>query len=215
MMKTIIVILALIAALGVLIVCVSLKKESTTRVGFEDEEHCAYYELKMAAMEEVLGKSHELVGHAVIPFDVGGAVDMYYFPNGIEGTGLATLELINPDGSGPVENSIGTYELVTFTRLPFSDESDCDFSKIERRMCSIFTTLGSYSKDACLEPRETAEIPSGEGEPNKCLIFDDIHQVTNSLKSVIRDMDCFLSLRFFRKKCIMQWKMEGKSCWIY
>jgi hypothetical protein len=44
---------------------------------------------------------HGFVGHAIIPFQIGGAVDMYYFPNGIPGTGFATVELIEPDGSGP------------------------------------------------------------------------------------------------------------------
>ena len=50
------------------------KKE--TKKEFTQEEYDKDYELKMAGLEAVLGKSHELVGHAIIPFDVGGAVDM-------------------------------------------------------------------------------------------------------------------------------------------
>lgn len=149
-----------------------LKKKQVSRSRFTDEEYEEYEELKMKGLEYVLGKSDRLVGHAIIPFEVGGSVDMYYFPNGVEGTGFATMELINPDGLGPVKNSMGTYELVAFTRHKYSSE-DKAFSNIERRMCKIFTELGFYTKEVRVEPRETCEVPQDEGEPNICLIFDE------------------------------------------
>ena len=68
---------------------------------FSDEEYECHCEAKKAALECILGPMHDLVAHAIIPFQVGGTVDMYYFPNGIPGTGFATMELIEPDGSGP------------------------------------------------------------------------------------------------------------------
>ncbi|MBR6639173.1 MAG: suppressor of fused domain protein [Muribaculaceae bacterium] len=169
----IIIILALIAIIGTLIAFKSAKKVHTPRTEFSDSEYETHSQLKLDGIEKVLGKSHDFVGHAIIPFNVGGAVDMYYFPNGIKGTGFATLELINPDGVGPIKNSIGTYELVAFTRNPISSEKDSDFFKIERRMCGIFTSLGFYTKTARIEPRETCEVPQNEGEPNICLIFDE------------------------------------------
>ena len=112
----IIIILALIAIISTLIASKSAKKVHTPRTEFSDSEYETHSQLKLDGIEKVLGKSHDFVGHAIIPFNVGGAVDMYYFPNGIKGTGFATLELINPDGVGPIKNSIGTYELVAFTR---------------------------------------------------------------------------------------------------
>ena len=149
------------------------KKE--TKKEFTDEEYGKDYELKMAGLEYVLGKSHDLVGHAVIPFEVGGAVDMYYFPNGIAGTGFATMELLKPDGTGPVPNRVGTYELVAFTKLDYvQDTAETNpFNLIERRICGIFTSIGFYSFEAKLEPLDTCEIPANEGEPNICLIFDE------------------------------------------
>src|SRR5918912_1106382 len=78
---------------------------------FSDEDYEKDYELKSKALEDILGKMHNLVGHAIIPFAVGGAVDMYYFPNHISGTGFATMELLEPDGTGPLPNRLGTYEL--------------------------------------------------------------------------------------------------------
>jgi len=67
---------------------------------FTDDKHDKFYELKLASMEKILGKSHELVRHAIIPFPFG-PVDMYYFPNALSGCAFATMELIKPDGSGP------------------------------------------------------------------------------------------------------------------
>lgn len=54
----------------------------------------------------------------------GGAVDMFYFPNGIQGTGFATMELLEPDGSGPKPNRIGTYELVAFSKHALPAKED-------------------------------------------------------------------------------------------
>lgn len=48
---------------------------------FTEQDYELDYELKSKGLENVLGKMHHLVGHAIVPFAVGGAVDMYYFPN--------------------------------------------------------------------------------------------------------------------------------------
>ena len=92
------------------------KSDKPTPREFTEQEHELDYEQKSKGLENVLGKMHDLVGHAIIPFAVGGAVDMYYFPNHIKGTGFATMELLEPDGTGPLPNRLGTYELVAFTK---------------------------------------------------------------------------------------------------
>lgn len=178
-MKTAIVILVIILVVGG--VFVLLKKRQASREGdtpeFSDKDYERHYEAKQAALERVLGPMHDLVGHAIISFAVGGAVDMYYFPNGIPGTGFATMELIERDGSGPKPNRIGTYELVAFTKkkipLPEVGLEDHPFTQTERRICGTFTTIGNYSYEAVLNPGETCELPGKEGEPNRCLIFDE------------------------------------------
>ncbi|HHW31968.1 MAG TPA: hypothetical protein GXX20_09905 [Clostridiaceae bacterium] len=45
-------------------------------------------------MESILGKQYHMVSHAIIPFNVGGTVDIYIYPHAIEGTAFATMELI-------------------------------------------------------------------------------------------------------------------------
>jgi len=148
---------------------------------FSDEEYELHYEVKKEALEKVLGPMHDLVGHAIIPFQVGGAVDMYYFPQALPGTGFATMELIEPDGSGPRPNRAGTYELLAFTQhnfTPVDTESDqsSPFNLIERHICGIFTSIGNYSYHATLKPLDTCEIPGDEGQENNCLIFDEFRK---------------------------------------
>jgi len=143
---------------------------------FSEEEVLIDYDQKTNGLENVLGKMHELVGHAIIPFAVGGAVDMYYFPNHITGTGFATMELLDPEGNGPIPNRFGTYELVAFTRLPYDSGqatgTETSFDKIERRFCGIFTMIAFYSRQAILNPGETCELPSGDNKENKYIVFD-------------------------------------------
>lgn len=167
---------------------------------FTDDEYEKDYELKMNGLENVLGKSHELVGHAIIPFQVGGAVDMYYFPNAISGTGFATMELIDPAGNGPIPNKTGTYELVAFTKIKYTkDTTEANpFNKIERQICGIFTGIGNYSFEAKLEPLETCELPQNEGEPNLCLIFDEYKPNGEEFKIGNRKHGLLLIIEVFR-----------------
>ena len=167
---------------------------------FSDEEYERDYELKTKGLEDILGKMHDMVGHAIIPFAVGGAVDMYYFPNHIPGTGFATMELLNPNGNGPLPNRLGTYELVAFTKHPYnaSEEEKTPFNQIERRICGIFTTIGFYSFQAVLNPKETCEVPQ-EGEKNRCVVFDlyepdgKIFQIDNRQHHLLLCLEVFRS----------------------
>ena len=140
---------------------------------FSKQEYEIDYDLKSNGLESVLGKMHNLVGHAIIPFEVGGAVDMYYFPNHIKGTGFATMELIQPNGKGPLPNRLGTYELVAFTKHDYAEsDAKTPFNLIERRICNFFTILGSFSRETVINPNDTCEIPNEEGENSSCLVFD-------------------------------------------
>ena len=178
------------------------KSDKPTPREFTEQEHELDYEQKSKGLENVLGKMHDLVGHAIIPFAVGGAVDMYYFPNHIKGTGFATMELLEPDGTGPLPNRLGTYELVAFTKHDYnnSEDSQTPFNLIEREICGIFTTIGFFSKEAVLNPNETCEVPNGKGEENSCLVFD-LYQPDNK-EFIIGDRKhhLLLCLQVFRSE---------------
>jgi hypothetical protein len=68
---------------GSLVLCAGCGKSGSmvkTRKNFSDVELRRYSEAKEKALARVLGPMHNLVGHAIIPFELGAAVDMYYFP---------------------------------------------------------------------------------------------------------------------------------------
>lgn len=178
------------------------KKETPVEREFTEEEHEKNYELKSKGLENVLGKMHDLVGHAIIPFSVGGAVDMYYFPNHIKGTGFATMELLDLDGNGPLKNRLETYELVAFTKYDYnkSEEFQTPFNLIERKACGFLTAIGMYSSQAILNPKETIEVPNGENEENTCLVLDLYAPNDKKFKIGNRDHHLLLCMQVFRSE---------------
>lgn len=169
---------------------------------FTEQEYELDYEQKSRGLENILGKMHDLVGHAIISFAIGGNVDMYYFPNHIKGTGFATMELLEPDGTGPLPNRLGTYELVAFTKHNYnhSGGSQTSFNLIERKICSIFTTIGFYSRQAVINPNETCEVPNGDHEDNSCLIFDLYDPHNKRFMIGDRQHHLLLCLQIFRSE---------------
>jgi hypothetical protein len=140
------------------------------RTGFASAEE--YDKAKQLALEQVLGPMHGFVGHAIIPYAIGGPVDMYYFPQPDGGTAFATMELLNFDGSGPAESDVGTYELVAFTKhAVVVPDRDDPFDAIEHRLRSLFTSIGRFSEEAVLNSGDTAEVPVDDDEPNACILF--------------------------------------------
>lgn len=181
---------------------------------FTDEEYERHYEVMKVAMERILGPMHDLVGHAKIPFQLGGTVDMYYFPNAIEGTGCATIELIEPDGSGPKPNRIGTYELIMFTKhsMPTGarvrDNSD-PFNIIQTRICAILTCLGNYSYQEKLEPGDTCEVQLAEGDEYVCVVFDEYSKEGTYFEIRGQRYCLLLCIEVFREE--MEFAMEHGS----
>ncbi|MBN2590254.1 MAG: suppressor of fused domain protein [Sedimentisphaerales bacterium] len=181
---------------------------------FTDEEYEKHGELEKAAIERILGPMCEVTGHALIPFELGGNVDMYYFPNATEGTGFVTMELIEPDGRGPKPNRIGTYELLMFSKHKLTKNIDVrdtnhPFNKIERRICSILTSVGRYSYQAVLNPGDTCEVPLEGDSEYACLVLDEyrkkgVHFEVGGCKCGI-----LLCIEIFREE--MKYAMEKGS----
>lgn len=186
--------------------------KKNTEQKFSNEIYEKHYEAKQKAIERILGKMHDSVGHAIIPFQVGGTVDMYYFPNVIRGTAFVTMELIEPDGTGPIPNRMGTYELVAFTKHSLSESDKNEehpFNKIERRICGIFTVIGNYSFEAKLEPGETIEIPGDEGEEGTCLVLDEYKREGVNFEIDGKKHGLLLCIEIFRSE--MVYAMENGS----
>lgn len=117
----------------------------------------AFAKAKEKALERVLGPMDQTVMHAIIPFSIGGGLDLYTFSKGIPGTVIATQELISREKKDrPKKNSIGHYELVMCLPRKAGDAG------IELAN-SLLNPIAMYAFEAVLEPMETAEIPLERG----------------------------------------------------
>jgi hypothetical protein len=136
-----------------------------------------WYDHKSALMEASLGKEHNMVMHALIPYAVGGALDLYYYPNGLPGTAIATKELSELPKQGSSNDVFGCYELVMFTRHPLdldaAKNKETVFGRAHMNINAILNRIARYSSQAKLNPGETCEFPADmERVGGKCLIFD-------------------------------------------
>ncbi len=145
------------------------------------------YENKVKMFEQLLGPSHTTVITALTGWELGGPVDLWVFPNHIEGTIFSTMQLVFPGNKEQVSNSLGKFELAAATRYKPSstpqapaegDElnpNSYEFQSVEIR--SILSGAARYSCMTRIEPGETAEVePETPGEPNTCLMFDTLFQ---------------------------------------
>jgi len=128
-------------------------------------------------MEAMLGKEHDMVMHALIPYRLGGGLDLYYYPHGRPGTAIATKELCESPDEGSSNLAFNLYELAMFTKLPIDLDTATDdktaFGRIHSRINAILNCIALYSAEAELNPGETCEFPEDmEAIGGGCLIFD-------------------------------------------
>ncbi len=137
-----------------------------------------WYERKTARMVELLGPEHDMVMHAIIPYAIGGALDLYYFPNSIApGTAIATKELSEAEGEGSSNDFYDCYEFVMFTQEELDLDQALDattpFGRAHDTINRILNVMAPYSAQATLNPFNTCEFPEEmEHLGGKCLIAD-------------------------------------------
>jgi hypothetical protein len=136
-----------------------------------------WYDRKSAYMEASLGKEHNMVMHALIPYALGGSLDLYYYPNGVPETAIATKELSEGPNEGSSNDVYRSYELVMFTRhrldLDKAGDDSTPFGRAHANIQAILNVIARYSEQATLNPNETCEFPEDyEGIGGKCLILD-------------------------------------------
>jgi hypothetical protein len=130
----------------------------------DEEAGQRWYDRKSALMEEMLGKEHDMVMHAIIPYAVGGGLDLYYYPNGVSGTAIATKELSELPGEGSSNNMFQCYELVMFTKhqldLDAAKDEETAFGRAHSVINAVLNQIAPYSAQATLNPNETCEFPA-------------------------------------------------------
>ena len=116
----------------------------------DEDEWGEWWDARVAAIETVLGPSHDMEGHAPIPFqmgaDIGGAADIIYFKKHLKGVVSVTSDLIGDDEQ--VENDLGNYELMICHR----DD--------EPWGANVISQLAYYTLKARLNPGDTMDIGS-------------------------------------------------------
>jgi len=137
----------------------------TDPVENDDDDWKLWWDARLQALERVLGKSEEIVGHALVPFymgsDVGGAADLLYFRKHVAGSISVTADLIGYDTLP--RNAQGFYELMICHR-------DDDVVGP-----NIISRLASYAVRVRLQPGETMDISSAvpTGATTTAFLFCD------------------------------------------
>lgn len=145
--------------------------------GSADKVAEQWYERKSRLMEASLGQEHDMVMHAIIPYAIGGSLDLYYYPNGLPGTAIATKELSEMPNEGSSNDVYRSYELVMFTKhrldLQAALDENTEFGRVHMNINAILNCIAPYSAQAELNPNETCEFPDEMKDVGgKCLIFD-------------------------------------------
>lgn len=169
--------------IGIIIMFGWFKKKKKYSDEKESQLEDEWYEQKSQLMEGTLGKEHDMVMHALIPFELGGGLDLYYYPNGIKGTGIATKELAFACRESSRNSKFKKFELVMFTNQKLNMDQAKDeatpFGLAHSNINQILNCMAPYSSQAELNPRETCEFPKDmEDIGGKCLIFDSYETAT-------------------------------------
>jgi hypothetical protein len=136
------------------------------RISAAEREDEAFARAKEEALERVLGPMDRTVLHAVIPFAIGGGLDLYSFSKCLPGKVIATQELISRQRKDRAKkSSIGYYELVAC--LPARKGSDEECIEL---VSSILNPIAMYAFEAVLESGETAEVPMEKGTQGVVLV---------------------------------------------
>jgi hypothetical protein len=168
-----------------------------------DETAQDWYEQKTAWMEAILGHEHHIVMHAIIPYALGGALDLYYYPAGeVPGTAIATKELSEGPDEGSSNAVFRAYELVMFTKHPLdldaAEDEQSEFGRAHASINAILNCIAQYSATAELNPRETCEFPAEmDAVGGKCLIFDSYGRDPDD---AVEDFGLLLLIEIFRSE---------------
>jgi hypothetical protein len=134
-----------------------------------------WHRAKREAMEKRLGPMHTLVAHHAVPFEAGGMLDVYNFPQK-RGSALATLDLALPGGENQV---MGTaMEFIAFTpyRMPemsLVDTAANRYDRTEQNLAAVFSSLAAHARDEALEIGSVAEVPDPESDGSFAVMIED------------------------------------------
>lgn len=145
------------------------EEQTKARHAAEAAANGAFDSEKQAALEKLLGRMDDTVLHAIIPFFLGGGLDLYPFSGCIPGTVFVTQELItlNPK-ERPKKNVRGHFELCACVPPSIKRDDPASLKLIN----AMLNPTARYASMASLNPGETAEIPGEKEGESIPLMFD-------------------------------------------
>jgi hypothetical protein len=178
------------------------KQAQSPAPAFDEKAAQEWDKHKSKFMEEILGKEHDMVMHAIIPYMIGGGLDLYYYPHGIPGTGIATKELSLAPNEGSRNKVFSCYEFAMFTRhqcnLDEAKDKTTPFGKAHSNINTILNVVARYSATATLNPNETCEFPADmESIGGKCLMFDSYGSRSDA---VVQNFGIMVIIEIFREE---------------
>lgn len=177
------------------------------------------YKIKSKYIEKYLGKEHNIVMHAIIPYDIGGSLDLYYYPHFMDGTAITTKELVNYKFNRPSNDCYDSYELVMCTKhkidldsVKLDNPATGTFSYDHKYINSILNMIARYSKQAKLNPYETIEFPNDFDEVGgKCLILDCFSQPYVTKETNNKKFGLMLIMEIHRSEMEFAIHQKGKE----
>ncbi|MCU0723651.1 MAG: suppressor of fused domain protein [Planctomycetes bacterium] len=177
------------------------------------------YERKSEYMRKVLGEEHGTVMHAIIPYDAGGSLDLYYYPHCKGGTAVATKELVHFDFRGPSNDAFDAYEIVMCTKRPLDLDSvknpekpEGSFARAHDGINRVLNLVARYSAGAKLNPFETVEFPADmEHVGGKCLILHDLSKPLKDETTGGRSFGLMLIMEIHRSEMEYAMRQRGQA----
>ena len=123
-----------------------------------DSEWEEIWNARSSALATLLGKPADVVGHAMIPFALGGAADVLHFPAYVPGMTYVTAELTGQD-VGQLRTQLGHYELMICAKQELPEAAE------------FISQLARYTCEAKLEPGETMDCGPFFGTKIKAVLF--------------------------------------------
>jgi Suppressor of fused protein (SUFU) len=162
-------------------------------------------EMKSVGLSNLLGKEHDTVMHSIIPFMVGGGLDLYYFPQK-QGFAVATKELIDESGRGPHNRDFSAFELCMFSRVDFNlasaDNLESPMGRAHQRIKATLNVLAKYASDASLNVNDTLEFPL-DFDPElggQCFIISALTKDGKSLKIGKKEFGLMVAINIHRSE---------------
>lgn len=135
-----------------------------------------WYKKKTRFMKKHLGAELKTVTHAIVPFGLGGGLDLYYYPQEA-GCAIATKDLSPTPDEGPSNQLFQRYEMVMFTKEEFQPgqfhDEQSPFGAAMTSINAVLEYLGRYALQSELNPGDTLEFPTDmEVVGGRCMIVD-------------------------------------------